>query len=152
MAIEDVLDRLTKLKRFKCGSPATGVEIAELERRLGIQLPVDYVKLLRKFGFVRWFGQAIFGIHQIEAEKAAGFDLDAVSQTPRARNEHTSLCFRELPAKLIAIKKYDAGGWYFMFGAESSRHGQVALFEHESSGKEAQPWASLEDFLIWLNV
>lgn len=150
MAIGDLLERLPSLKKFRSGSPVAEATIVEIERQLGVRLPVDYVDLLRKFGFVRWFGHAVYGVHRNESEKAAGYDFDVVTQTLRARNEQISPEYQALPIDGVVIERYDAGGWYLLFAAESPRAGQVALFDHEVNGTEVQSWESLENFLLWL--
>ena len=150
MAIGDVLGRLPALKKFSAGSPATDAEIADIERQLGVRLPAQYIDLLRQFGFVWWFGHAVYGIHRNDAEKAAGYDLDVVTQTQRARNERISPECQDIPTDVAVIGRYDAGGWYLLFAADSPRAGQVALFDHEVNGAEAQSWKSLEEFLLWL--
>ena len=151
MSIRSILAELPKRKKFRAGSPATQKDVAAIEEALGVKLPEDYKVLLREFGMARWFGNSINGIHTNQAEKDAGYSWDVVEQTRYAQAEWKKIGLKALPKDAVVINRYDAGGWYVLFCADSPRSGQVALFDHEAMGEEAQSWKSLEEFLKWLS-
>ena len=57
--------------------------------------------------------------------------------------------FEKIPKEGCVLENY-GGGCYFLFSKESDRSGQVALFLDEVFGKEAQSWATFEDFLDYM--
>src|SRR5689334_2644987 len=60
--LKETLDRLVRLPKFRAGRPASDDEISKLENDLHVRLPGQYVEFLRRFGWIRWFGNEVFGL------------------------------------------------------------------------------------------
>ena len=61
MDLIDICKHLEKKENFKHGLPQTEEEIAYLEEQLKVKFPEPYKKLLRKYGYISFFGTVIYG-------------------------------------------------------------------------------------------
>jgi SMI1-KNR4 cell-wall len=61
-SVEEALRRLREAEGARLGKGASEREIAEAERRLGLTLPPGYRTFLRKVGWARLDGAALFGL------------------------------------------------------------------------------------------
>ena len=149
--VQSAFDRLTQLEKFEAGAPATDGQIAHVEKRLGIVLPPSYRSFLRRFGHASWFGGAVYGVYNpapgVVDEK---FDYCTIRETLRARKKEHSAGFAPLPKGGNIVASYDGGGYFFLYGANVARPGQVVLLANDDKGREAQAWPTLEAWLEWL--
>lgn len=127
-------------KNFKCGAGADDEASINLEENLGVFFPNSYKKFLKKYGYASWFGDYINGISENSL-----YDLKNI--TWKLRNEQLPDSFSPFPHNAVAIKKYDAGGYYMLYSIDSCENGKVVLLEDEAFNNPVETWESFEAFL-----
>ena len=150
MSLDELYEVLKRKRGFRAGDPASPLEIEQIERGLGITLVEEYKDFLRRFGYARWFGHAIYGVYLPGNSSAPSYDYDTVRWTLQARSELLPDVIAPLPRDANILDRYDAGGYYILFSHESSKAGSVALIDHEQQGQVSQEWSSFEEFVRWL--
>ena len=125
MEIDTLLDRLALAPEFEGGSPASPEQIAAIESALRVSLSPSYERFLTRFGFAIWDGNALFGVYELGNRFPKSFDFDTCRQTTRARNESLPGGVMRIPDEGNVVKRYEGGGWYILFSADSARPGQV---------------------------
>lgn len=138
MPLSDLFTTLEQQPSFRHGRATSLEGIKAIEDSLRIQLPEQFKEFLQRFGFALWEGHAIYGLYDLGSALPPSFDLDAVRQTTKQRQRPVPAPFAHIAAEGIVIKKYEAGGFYFLFGDGTSRAGQVVLFQFGEDESEVE--------------
>ena len=138
----DVINLINTLKQkdgWNCGEPADEATVDSYQLALKVGFPPEYKTLLRAFGYIRWSGQYIAGI----CSNRTKYDVIFRTQTSKANKYHGA----KFPAYGLSIQQYGGGGDYVLFGSQSEREGEVALFIIEEGYEEVQSWPSLTAYI-----
>jgi hypothetical protein len=129
MEINIIFERLSSLRDFCCGTPASSEQIDDAESKLGVKFPWEYRALLAKFGYVAWEGCRVAGIAN---DKTYGIVLG----TEYVRS------IRLCPSNAVVLNAD-----YVMFCDPSPNEGLVTNAFSVSSSPEIFEY---ENFLSWL--
>ena len=140
MEIIEILEKATLLEDFERGSAQDTSSIVEIEKKLDLKLPESYVEILHRYGYISCIRGDIYGVSNDPY-------FDVVKKNIMIRNEILPDDFHSLPDDAFVIDKYMGGGYYMLFGKDSKRAGQVALFLDETYNMEDTAWPNLESFL-----
>jgi hypothetical protein len=143
--LDFLFQKIASKEEFAC--LAEGVSISEidaLEAKLGVVFPDDYRRFLKRFGHASWFGHALVGISPTD------LDYDTESRTFRMRHAKIPQGFHPVPLEGNIVKKYDGGGYYFLYSATSPKAGRVVLFTDDEAGGPSEEWHSFTDFLEYV--
>lgn len=77
--VEAILYAFREKEGFESYGHVSNELIHDMESALNISFPVQYKSFLKKFGYIEWFGHAIFGYSNDE-------DYDTVSTTIQLRH------------------------------------------------------------------
>jgi hypothetical protein len=151
---DQLLDEISRLPHFRCGAGATPEEVRNVESALGVVLPEDYRKFLRKFGYARWLGTQVFGVFE-QASKAEvrkdGFDYDCIRNTLAAPQEFLPPGAPPLPPGGVVISEDGSGaGVILLFGGREKGGGRVAYYNFEDGEEPVQEWPTFTDYLAKL--
>lgn len=141
MDLIDIFKRLEKKEDFEYGIAQSDEQINGLEQKLGVKFPIAYRKFLESYGYVSFFGGAIYG-------PSDNPYYDLLRKNKLARQEQLPSDYQHLPKDAFVIESYPGGGYFMLFSDDSPRKGQVSLFIDETSYGEAQNWDSFEEFLF----
>lgn len=146
MNIEDFLENVKSKKFFRTlGRGATSDEIVKIESELQIALPDSYSEFLGKVGFVRWFGNEVFGVSGSEQN-----DTILRTQAQIELNKKFAHQLAPLPSHGNIIAEIFGGGFCFLYSMESERAGQISAHAPDERYQEVQYWDSLEDYFDYL--
>lgn len=137
------MNKLQAKKGFECYGPLSEEKIIEMEKKLEIYFPENYKEFLRRYGYVEWFGHAIYGYSEHE-------EYCTVLCTLELRESKVPDDFERISKEGCVLETYSGGGYYFLFSNDSARSGQVALFIDELFGREAKSWETFEAFLEYM--
>lgn len=140
MDLIKILKKLELKEGFACGVPQSEEEIDNLENALNVRFPVEYKVFLRKYGYMSWLGDEIYGPSDDDY-------CDLLTRNKEARNLEFPKEFKSLPKDAFIFQEYPGGGYYMLFSQDSQRPGEVGLFLHEMYNNEEQTWKSFEAFL-----
>lgn len=135
-----ILQKLKLKKNFECGEPQNEAQIRTLEEALNVKFSASYKQFLKMYGYASFSGGHIFG-----PSKDPYYDL--ITRNKKIRAEKLPEDFLNLPEDAFAIDRYPGGGYFMLFGKDSSRAGEVGLFLSETAYQEEDTWDSFEQFL-----
>lgn len=146
MALDELLDRISKFPRFTAGNGASQSDVAAVATSLGIKLPDPYAQFLGRFGWAWWPGGGLYGVQNAEALSAQGHDYDTTRVTARQRDRQWPAGFKTLPkdGNVLHVSEEIV----FLFSGHSRRAGQVAVFNYsDQSGEEVACHKNFEKYL-----
>lgn len=146
MALDELLDRISKFPRFTAGSGASPSDVAAVATSLGIKLPDPYAQFLGRFGWAWWPGGGLYGVQNAEALSAQGHDYDTARVTVRQRDRQWPAGFKTLPkdGNVLHVSEEIV----FLFSGHSRRAGQVAVYNYsDQSGEEVASYKNFEKYL-----
>jgi hypothetical protein len=139
MAVTDFFEAMKRKKNFTCGRGATDEDVKKIEMTLDVQLPNDYVLFLKIFGYVWWFGEAIYGFSEDP-------EYDVLSATLMARAERLPNLFHRFPDRALTLREYN-GGYIVLYSLDGDRNGGVGWLESDELNSEVEHWATFEEYL-----
>ena len=142
-SLDRILNKFKEKEGVEFYGALNDASIYEMESELKITFPESYKTFLKKYGYLEWFGHAIYG-YSYDA------DYHTVMSTIELREDEVLIDFKSVSKNGCVLENYSGGGYYFLFSRESDRSGEVALFLDELFGNEAQSWATFEDFLNYM--
>jgi SMI1 / KNR4 family (SUKH-1) len=146
MALDELLDRISKFPRFTAGVGASAGDITAAATSLGVKLPDPYAKFLQRFGWAWWPGGGLYGVQNAESLAAAGHDYDTARVTARQRGRQWPAGFKQLPEHGNVL--HCSEEIVFLFGDNAKRAGQVAVFNYsDQAGEEVASHKSFEKYL-----
>ena len=134
MALDELLDRISKFPRFTGGTGASQADVVAAATSLGVKLPDPYAQFLARFGWAWWPGGGLYGVQNAEALNANGHDYDTTRVTTRQRDRKWPDGFKTLPKEGNVL--HCSEEIVFLFGANAKRAGQVAVFNYSDHGGE----------------
>lgn len=134
MALDELLDRISKFPRFTGGTGASQSDVVAAATSLGVKLPDPYAQFLARFGWAWWPGGGLYGVQNAEALNANGHDYDTTRVTTRQRDRKWPDGFKTLPkdGNVLHVSEEIV----FLFGANAKRAGQVAVLNYSDQGGE----------------
>ena len=147
MALDELLDRISKFPRFTAGTGASQADVVAAATSLGVKLPDPYAKFLQRFGWAWWPGGGLYGVQNAEALNAAGHDYDTARVTTRQRDRQWPAGFKSLPkdGNVLHVSEEIV----FLFGDNAKRAGQVAVFNYsDQGGEEVARHKNFEKYLL----
>jgi hypothetical protein len=148
--INKLLDALPRMRKFRSAAPATQRHVEEMEKQLGVKLDPAYAALLRRFGYVGWFGNSVFGYFELDEENWPGYDWDAVRRTKEARKEKPPKGCEPLPRDAVVIGDDQSGGYFVLRSTAAKPPGEVVWFQYEDSAPSFQRWRSFTAYFEWM--
>jgi hypothetical protein len=147
MALDDLLDRISKFPRFTAGAAASQADVAATATSLGLTLPDPYGSFLSRFGWAWWPGGGLYGFQTAEALSTNGHDYDTTRVTTRQRDRKWPEGFKTLPKEGNVLHVDEE--IVFLFSADArKRAGQVAIFNYgEQGGQEVACHKNFEKYL-----
>lgn len=120
-------------------------EVKKIENQLLITLPSSYRELVEGVGFVRWFGNELFGVSGDEQN-------DTVARTYLQSDLHKKFANQlpPMPENGNIIAEIFGGGFCFLYSMESKRAGQISAHAPDEQYREVQYWDNLEDYFDYL--
>lgn len=140
MELIDIYKCFEKKENFEHGQAQTEAQINVLEDKLKIKFPEAYKELLRKYGYISFFGTEIYGPSNDPY-------CDLLTRNKKARDQKLPKDFIPLPLDAFIFMQYGGGGYYMLFSEDSPRAGQVGLFLSETAYHEEQTWEGFKAFL-----
>jgi len=141
--VEKFIEWAKTRNRFRTlGRPVLGAEIEKAERALGTHFPAEYRDLVQSVGFVEWDSNVIVGV-------ADDPEMDTALLTRQLSDLFESVKrpgASRIPSEGNVIMEYGGGGYYFLYGTESNRSGEVILFAVDE-GEEVESWSTFSAFL-----
>jgi SMI1-KNR4 cell-wall len=120
-------------------------EVEEIENQLRITLPNSYRELVENVGFVRWFGNEVFGVSGNEQNETVARTHLQIELHKKFANQ-----LPPMPEKGNIIAEIFGGGFCFLYSMESERAGQISAHTPDEQYREVQYWDSLEDYFDYL--
>jgi hypothetical protein len=139
MAVTDLFDAMKRKKNFTCGRGATDEDVKKIETTLGVQLPHDYVLFLKTFGYVWWFGEAIYGLSEDS-------EYDVLDATLMARAEKLPNFFHRFPDRVLTLREYN-GGYIVLYSLDRDKGGGVGWLDSDELNSEVEYWKTFEEYL-----
>lgn len=146
MALDELLDRISKFPRFTAGAAASAADVAAAATSLGIKLPDPYAQFLGRFGWAWWPGGGLYGIQSAASLTEQGHDYDTARVTARQRDRQWPAGFKTLPkdGNVLHVSEEIV----FLFSAKAKRAGQVAIFNYsDQAGEEVAHYKNFEKYL-----
>lgn len=146
MSFDEFIAYARRQKNFRdLGRKPTSGEVSQISQVLSIELPATYRTLVEAHGFVRWFGNSVFGVDP-EGEE---------STLMRTLEERDSLAgnptrFAPLPENGNIIGEIFGGGFCFLHAENSLRPGEVSAHAPDEEYKEVQFWRTIDDYFEYL--
>ena len=134
MALDELLDRISKFPRFTAGTAASPADLTAVATSLGVRLPDPYAQFLARFGWAWWPGGGLYGVQNAESLTAQGHDYDTARVTTRQRGRQWPQGFKPLPKDGNVLHVSEE--IHFLFSADAKRAGQVAVFNYSDQGGE----------------
>jgi hypothetical protein len=122
------------------GTGATGHEMSECERQLGVLLPASYKWLLQEFGFVHW-PDYIYGV----GDRL----LPGLSLCWKVWQEREQLWPR-MPRHLVPISPDGWGNHYCLDTSQLAEEECPVVFWSHERGEDQEPERTHSSFLTWL--
>ena len=141
--LDEIIEKFKNKEGFECHGQLNEEIVDEMECKLEITFPEQYKAFLRKYGYIEWYGHAVFGYSTDE-------DYCTVESTIAYRDGGMPSEFERISQEGCILEYYGGGGYYFLFSNTSARAGQVALYIDESFGQEVRCWQTFEEFLIYM--
>lgn len=121
-----------------------------IEAELGVKLPEQYSKFLRRFGFAGWYGREILGVRPSDVTGRPSVVIsDVVSKTKRERRTNNPLGTSHLPSEHVVISTDGSGGNYVLFTTGSRHEGEVHYYNLEDQAEPIEVWKTFQDYLEW---
>ena len=146
MALDELLDRISKFPRFTAGAAASAADVSAVATSLGVKLPDPYAQFLGRFGWAWWPGGGLYGIQNAASLTEQGHDYDTARVTAKQRDRQWPKGFKTLPkdGNVLHVSEEIV----LLFGANARRAGQVAVFNYsDQSGEEVASYKSFEKYL-----
>jgi hypothetical protein len=148
MALDELLDRISKFPRFTAGTGASKNEIAAAAQALGIRFPGQYAEFLARFGWAWWPGGGLYGIQNAAALNEQGHDYDTGRVTVRQQSRQWPAGFKTLPKEGNVLHVSEEIVFLFSDNARK-RGGQVAVFNYsDQGGEEVASHKNFERYLL----
>ena len=146
MALDELLDRISKFPRFTAGTGASQADVAAAAQSLGVRLPDPYAKFLERFGWAWWPGGGLYGVQNALSLTEQGHDYDTARVTARQRDRQWPSGFKPLPKDGCVLHVSEE--IVYLFGANAKRGGQVAVFNYsDQAGEEVASYKTFEKYL-----
>lgn len=146
--IDETLERLTTLPKFRADRPATDEDVARIQTELNLRLPDEYVQFLKRFGYVHWFGHEIYGIHPVNpATGELSVTPDCVKVTKGEKRPDNPLGTSSLRSAHVVISTDGGGGNVVLFGLDAPHGGEVHYYNLEDQAEPIQVWQTFLDYL-----
>ena len=146
MALDELLDRISKFPRFTAGTAASPADLTAVATSLGVRLPDPYAQFLARFGWAWWPGGGLYGVQNEASLTEQGHDYDTTRVTARQRNRQWPAGFKSLPKDGCVLHCSEEIA--FLFGDNAKRAGQVAVFNYsDQGGEEVASHKSFEKYL-----
>src|SRR5438477_2412979 len=126
MALDELLDRISKFPRFTAGAGASAADVAAVAHSLGVKLPDPYAQFLGRFGWAWWPGGGLYGIQNEASLTEQGHDYDTARVTDRQRHRQWPAGFKPLPKEGNVLHVSEEV--VFLYGADAKHGGQAAVF------------------------
>ena len=146
MALDELLDRISKFPRFTAGAAAAPHDVAAVATSLGVKLPDPYAKFLARFGWAWWPGGGLYGVQDAASLTEQGHDYDTTRVTAKQRDRQWPAGFKSLPkdGNVLHVSEEIV----FLFSDKAKRGGQVAVFNYsDQAGEEVACHKSFEKYL-----
>ena len=147
MALDELLDRISKFPRFTAGASASAADVAAVAHSLGIKLPDPYAQFLGRFGWAWWPGGGLYGIQNEASLTEQGHDYDTSRVTERQRHRQWPAGFKPLPkdGNILHVDEEIV----FLYAADGKHAGQVAVFNYsDQGGEEVARHKNFEKYLL----
>ena len=146
MALDELLDRISKFPRFTAGAAASPTDLTAAATSLGVRLPDPYAQFLARFGWAWWPGGGLYGVQNEASLTEQGHDYDTARVTARQRDRQWPAGFKPLPKDGNVL--HCSEEIVFLFGASTKRAGQVAVFNYsDQAGEEVASYKTFEKYL-----
>ena len=139
MDIDDIYIKIEKDADFECGKKTNDEKIKEAEKELGVAFPDEYRQMIKKYGYLCWSATDVFGISDDEY-------FDTASRTKKKKEMDVPNEY-EFPEKGNIIAEYAGGGFYFLYGENSSSPGVVIECLDETWWKPERKWNTFREYL-----
>ena len=146
MALDELLERVSKFPRFTAGAGASPADITAAATSLGVRLPDPYAQFLARFGWAWWPGGGLYGVQNAASLTEHGHDYDTIRVTARQRDRQWPAGFKTLPkdGNVLHVSEEIV----FLFSADAKRAGQVAVYNYsDQAGEEVASHKTFEKYL-----
>ena len=146
MALDELLERISKFPRFTAGAGASPNDITAAATSLGVRLPDPYAQFLARFGWAWWPGGGLYGVQNAASLTEHGHDYDTTRVTARQRDRQWPTGFKSLPkdGNVLHVSEEIV----FLFGDNAKRAGQVAVYNYsDQAGDEVASYKNFEKYL-----